>query len=84
MHTNVAYSAVDVTSVYLNGLAIDWWKADNHGDFVAKFLMEEVKTLDGLIINDYNTIQIVGLTNDGEPFYGEQEIMVIDNGRPVR
>ena len=40
--------------------------------------MDEVKSLDGLAIGDYNLIQLVGLTTDGEPFVGEQDIKVID------
>jgi|GEM_PF-402757 len=79
-HTDIAYGAVDVSTVYINGVAIDWWKADNRGYFVAKFSMDEVKTLDGLVIGDYNTFQLVGLTTDGEPFWGETEVMVIDEG----
>jgi hypothetical protein len=78
VHTDIAYSAVDVTSVYINGIAIASWKADNRGNFVAKFSMDDVKHLDGLIIDDYNTLQLVGLNTDGEPFWGEQDIMVID------
>jgi len=78
VHTDVAYWAVDVSSVYLNGVWIRSWKADNRGNFVAKFSMDDVKTLDGLIIDGYNTLQLVGATKDGEAFSGEQEIMVID------
>ena len=78
VHTDIAYTLVDVYTVYLNGIAIHSWKADNRGNFVAKFFMDEVKSLDGLVIDDYNTLQIVGLTEDGEPFAGEQDIKVID------
>ena len=77
VHTDISYYAVDVYTVYLNGIAISSWKADNRGNFVAKFSMDEVKMLDGLVTGDYNTLQIVGLTLDGEPFVGEQDIMVI-------
>lgn len=80
VHTDVAYSAVDVSTVYLNGVAISSWKADNRGNFVAKFLMDEIKTLDGLIIGDYNLLKIVGQRTSDETFWGEQEIMVIDRG----
>ena len=38
VHTDIAYSAVDGASVYLNGVAIQWWKADARGNFVAKFV----------------------------------------------
>jgi hypothetical protein len=78
VHTDIGYHDVDVYSVYLNGIAISGWKADNRGNFVAKFPMEEVKQLDGLVIGDYNTLQIVGLSLDGEPFVGEQDIRIID------
>ena len=78
VHTDIAYVAVDVNSVYINGIAIASWKADNRGNFVAKFSMDEVKNLDGLIINGYNTLQLVGLDKDGEAFWGEQEILVIE------
>lgn len=78
VHTDIAYGDVDVSSVYLNGIAINSWKADNRGNFVAKFLMEEVKTLAGLIIDGYNSLKIVGLTKENIEFWGELEIRVID------
>ena len=78
VHTDIAYSAVDGASVYLNGVAIQWWKADARGNFVAKFVMDEIKTLDGLIIGDYNTLVLIGYTAYDDPFMGEQEIKVID------
>ena len=78
VHTDIAYSAVDGASVYLNGVAIQWWKADARGNFVAKFVMDEIKTLDGLIIDGYNVLVLNGYTADGDTFIGEQEIKVID------
>lgn len=78
VHTDISYSLVDVYSVYLNGIAISSWKADDRGNFVAKFSMDEVKSLEGLVIGDYNTLQLVGLTTDGEPFVGEEDILVIE------
>ena len=78
VHTDIAYSAVDVYSVFLNGVEIQSWKADNRGNFVAKFSMEEVKRLDGLVIGDYNDLQLIGATLDGDSFSGTTEIMVID------
>jgi hypothetical protein len=80
VHTDIPYWVVDVSSVYINRIAIASWKADNRGNFVAKFSMDEVKSLDGLIIDGYNTLQLVGLTTDGEPFWGEVDILVIDEG----
>ena len=78
VHTDIAYSAVDGASVYLNGVAIQWWKADARGNFVAKFVMDEIKTLDGLIIDGYNVLVLNGFTTDGDTFIGAQEIKVID------
>ena len=73
----IAYGAVDAYSVYLNSVYIKSWKADNRGNFVAKFWMDEIKSLDGLIIGDYNTLKLVGDTMEGESFSGTAEIMVI-------
>ena len=78
VHTDIAYSAVVGATVFLNGVPIEYWKADARGNFVAKFVMDEIKTLDGLIIGDYNTLVLIGYTTDGDPFIGEQEIKVID------
>ncbi len=81
VHTDIAYSLVDVSSVYINEVLISHWKADARGNFVAKFLSDEIKTLDGLIIGDNNTLTLVGTTTtngDADAFFGEQEIMVIN------
>ena len=78
VHTDIAYSAVSGASVDLNGVPIKYWKADARGNFVAKFVMDEIKTLDGLIIDGYNLLVLYGYTTDGDTFIGEQEIKVID------
>ena len=83
VHTDVPYSAVDVYTVYLGDVAISAWKADDRGFFVAKFLMDDIKAIDGLVINDYNTFQFVAITYSGQPIWGEAEVMVIDRG-PAR
>ena len=77
VHTDIAYSLVVGASVFLNGVEIDWWKSDDRGNFVAKFMSDEIKTLDGLVIGD-NTLVLTGYTTDGEAFIGEQDIQVID------
>ena len=79
VHTDIDYNLVVGASVYLNGVAIDWWKSDDRGNFVAKFDSDEIKTLDGLITGDYNTLTLTGYTTDNEAFIGTQDIMVIDN-----
>ena len=79
VHTDIAYRLVVGATVFLNGVAIDWWKSDDRGNFVAKFDSDEIKTLDGLITGDYNTLTLNGFTTEGEAFVGTQSILVIDN-----
>ena len=81
VHTDVYYSDVDVYTVYLGDVAISAWKADDRGYFVAKFLMDDIKAIDGLVLNDYNTFQFVAITVSGDPICGETDVMVIDRGQ---
>lgn len=81
IHTSIAYSSVVGASVTLNDLPISWWKADNQGNFVAKFVMTEVKALaetGGLQVPGENELTVVGTTTDGATFTGTQTITVID------
>ena len=78
VHTDIAYNLVEGSSVFLNGVSISYGKSDNRGNFVAKFLASDIKTLEGLVIGGYNTLVLMGYTIDGEAFIGQQEIMVID------
>jgi hypothetical protein len=76
VHTEIPYSDVAASSVLLNGIAISWWKIDNQGNFVAKFVMNEIKDLP-LNIGGYNTLTLLGVTTWGEAFVGEKDIKVI-------
>jgi len=81
VHTSIAFSSVVGGTVTLNGIEIDWWKADNQGNFVAKFVMDEVKALadsGDLEVPGENDLTLVGYTNDGAEFTGTQTITVID------
>lgn len=78
VHTDIAYSVVVGSTVFLNGVEISHWKSDARGNFVAKFLSEDIKTLDGLIIDGYNRLVLNGYTTGDEAFFGKQEIKVID------
>lgn len=77
VHTDIAYGLVTASTVYLNDVPINSWKADDRGNFVAKFLMEEIKALP-LNINETNTLQLKGETTTGLSFSGTQEIKVIN------
>jgi hypothetical protein len=81
VHTNIAYYSVVGATVTLNGIEISWWKADNQGNFVAKFEMSEVKALayDGVLtVPGENELTLVGYTTKEEEFTGSQKITVID------
>jgi len=81
VHTSIAYSYVVGGTVTLNGLEISWWKADNQGNFVAKFVMSEVKALadsGDLVVPGENELTLVGYTTDGAEFTGSQVITAID------
>ena len=79
IHTDVAYSLVDASTVELNDVEIQSWKADNQGNFVAKFNMDDIKGLPGLKIGEYNILTLVGETTVGDEFFGIEEVLVINN-----
>ena len=82
VHTDIAYNLVVGANVKLNDIPISWWKADNQGNFVAKFLMNDVKELayDGcLTVPGENELTLEGYTQDDEDFIGTQTITVISN-----
>lgn len=81
IHTDIPYSSVVGGSVILNEIPISWWKADNQGNFVAKFNMDDVKELaeaGELEVPGENVLTLTGYTNDGEEFTGTETIIVID------
>jgi len=82
VHTDIPYASVVGASVTLNGLEIDWWKADDRGYFVAKFVSEEVKALDEVVeAGEAGTLvklTLEGTLTDGETFSGTDEVKVID------
>jgi hypothetical protein len=76
VHTNIPFSAVEGATVYLNSVQIAWWKADNQGNFVAKFKAEEVK---GIVEpGDTAILRLTGETTSGDYFSGIDEIRVIE------
>jgi len=81
VHTSIAYSSVVGGTVTLNDIPISWWKADNQGNFVAKFESSEVKALaetGALNIPGENELTLTGDTTDGAVFTGIQTITVIN------
>jgi hypothetical protein len=78
VHTNINYSDVNAPTVSLNDVAINSWKADDCGNFVAKFLSVDIKGLP-LTVDAYNTFTLKGQTTSGESFQGSQDILVVNN-----
>ena len=81
VHTTIPYGDVAYESVFLNGIAISSWKADNKGFFVAKFSMSEVKALadEGcLIVPGDNELTLAGYTTKEKEFLGSDIITVIE------
>jgi hypothetical protein len=78
VHTDISCSQVVGSSVTLNGVVIQSWKADNRGQFVAKFDMADIANLP-LEVGAYNRFELTGDTIDGQIFCGAEEIMVINN-----
>lgn len=80
IHTDVPYESVAAHTVFLNAVPISSWKADDRGNFVAKFVMDEIKSIPGLVINAKNTFQFIGETTSGEEIWAETEVMVVNRG----
>jgi len=76
VHTDIAYGAVVGATVTLNGVPINWWKSDDQGNFVAKFMSGDVKGLP-LNLGGYNTLVLTGTTTGGGTFTGSDEIKVV-------
>jgi hypothetical protein len=78
VHTDIPYASVDHESVTLSGVKISGYKADDCGDFVAKFQMSAILALD-LAIGERNEFVLEGKTVDGTAFAGEEAILVVSN-----
>ena len=76
VHTDIAYSLVAGASVTLNGIEIDWWKSDNQGEFVAKFVAGEVKDI--VEAGTTATLTLSGETKLGDAFSGSDDVDVIE------
>lgn len=78
VHTDLPFSTVIASSVTLNGIEIQSWKADSRGNFVAKFSMSAVKALvtSGSLSLGEVTLRLEGETLGGGDFVGSTSITV--------
>ncbi len=79
VHTTLPYSSVMASTVSLNVIEIQSWKADARGNFVAKFSMAAVKSLvrSGALPMGEVTLTLTGFTSDGSDFSGSSQITVV-------
>lgn len=76
IHTDIEYWIVDVSTVTLNDIDIQSWKADDRGFFVAKFEMDAVKNVVTVGLNRL-TLKLA-LKGTIDLLSGSQEILVIE------
>lgn len=77
IHADIPLSVVDTASVYVNGVAVDWTKADAQGDLVAKFCLDDVLAV---IAPPSATLTLTGTTRDGATFSGTDTVKVVTIG----
>jgi hypothetical protein len=73
VHTDIALSAVDTSSLMINGLAVSWWKADAKGNLVAKFDINDVKAM---VEPGEAFFEMTGVTTAGVSFSGTDTVPV--------
>jgi hypothetical protein len=78
VHAEIPYSQVAGVGVTLDGVAVVFTKADNRGEFVAKFNLDDVKER---LTPGTVTLVLSGWTRDGVPFIGSDEIVVKAGGK---
>ena len=81
VHAEIPYSTVVGLSVQLNGIEVEYTKADNRGELVAKFVLGDVKdylvdTLEPAL--GEIKLTLVGMTTSGDTFSGTDIIDVIN------
>lgn len=73
VHAEVPYSAVDTSSITLNGIPVTWTKADNRGELVAKF---DESLVEAILEVPSTLLTLTGNRLDGTTFSGSDEVQV--------
>ena len=74
VHTAIPSSAVDTTTLALNGIPVLWTKADARGELVAMFSEGEVKAI---VAPPSAVLTLTGELEDGTGFSGSDEARVV-------
>jgi hypothetical protein len=75
VHADIAYSLVAGATVTLNGIGVQATFADNCGDLVAKFAIDDIK---GIVQPGSAVLTLSGFTRDGTPFSGTDMVRVVN------
>lgn len=78
VHAEIPNSSVIGLSVTLNGVEVIFTKADNRGDLVAKFYVDDVKDEDIIEPDTTAILMLSGMTCEGVAFSGTDTIKVIE------
>jgi hypothetical protein len=79
VHAEIPYSQVVSATVTLDGIPVKATFADNRGDLVAKFGVDDVKTfLQNIVKPSMVRLTLAGETTDGRAFSGTDLVKVID------
>ena len=78
VHADIRYWVVDTLSLYLNDIPVTFTKADDRGDLVAKFSLDDVKEI--LTVGEVE-LKMCGTTKDDEAFEGVDTVRVVKGGR---
>jgi len=74
VHTAIPLSAVDTSTLYLNGIEVMWTKADARGELVAMFSEDAVKAI---VTPPSALLTLTGQMADGADFWGSDEARVV-------
>ena len=77
VYTDFEYNKVDTTNVWLSAHLITLSSADANGNFVGKFIVKDTRSL-AVQQDNLNTIRLEGYTVEGNLFWGEHPIKIID------
>ncbi len=73
VHVDIPYSLVVESTIFMNGIAVSWTKADDCGDLVAKFDEAAVK---GVLELPSTILTLSGTTTEGVDFAGSDTVKV--------
>jgi len=75
VHVGIPFSIVVESTIFMNGVAVSWTKADDCGNLVAKFDEESVKAV---VEAPSTTLTLIGTTTGGVDFSGSDTVKVKD------